>query len=725
MTKGEMTMDSDTWAEYPLRWAQLTLVENDPETFDPDFWLSYFERVRAQGVCLSAGGYVCYYPTEIPFHHRSAWMGDTDPFGTLAEGCRGRGMVVLARTDPHAVHQDVYDAHPDWVASDPDGSPRRHWSMPEAWVTCALGPYNFEYMTEVHREIVQRYDVQGIFSNRWAGHGICYCEHCRRNFHDATGYELPLRQDPEDPAWRAYSRWRHDRLLDVARLWNDVISGTRYGARYIPNSGGGALSSLDMKTLAGMVPILFADKQSRSGIQTPWSSGKNAKEFRAAFGRKPIGGIFSVGLEERYRWKDSVQSEAELRIWVADQIANGMRPWFTKFAGRIWDDRWLSVVEDMYTWHAQHDSYWRARDPMATVGLVYSQQTAAIYGSSAYERAEAAILGVYQALIESRTPFEMVHDRLMDSGHLAPLRTLILPNTAALSDEQCDQVRDFVARGGGLVATLETSSYDADGRRRSTFGLADVFGVDPAGDSPTVEGPLKNGYLWVEHGSPTAPDLLMGLEDAQRLIYGGYQLQVKAREGVIFEAPPLTLVPPYPDLPMEEVYPRHPRTDIPGLYCRRYGKGRVVYIPWDLDRVFWEVLHPDHGRLLANAVRWVTNSPLPVTVSGPGVLDVTAWRSPSAITVHLVNLTNPMMMRGAFRELYPVGTQTVTVQIPEGIDVQGVRFLRYGQEADYHLSQGVLTVVVPQVIDHEVVAIDVAPSTGDGFFQLGDDRERR
>ncbi len=175
-------MGAENWAEYPLRWAQLTLVENDPGTFDPDFWLSYFERVRAQGACLSAGGYVCYYPTEIPLHHRSAWMGDTDLFGTLAEGCRKRGMVVLARTDPHAVHQDVFDAHPDWVATDPDGSPRRHWSMPEAWVTCALGPYNFEFMTEVHREIVRRYDVQGIFSNRWAGHGICYCEHCRRNF---------------------------------------------------------------------------------------------------------------------------------------------------------------------------------------------------------------------------------------------------------------------------------------------------------------------------------------------------------------------------------------------------------------------------------------------------------------------------------------------------------------------------------------------------------------
>ena len=58
-------------------------------------------------------------------------------------------------------------------------------------------------------------------------------------------------------------------------------------------------------------------------------------------GRKPIGGIFSVGVEEPYRWKDSVQSGAEIRLWVLDGIANGLRPWFTKFAGSLHDQRWL------------------------------------------------------------------------------------------------------------------------------------------------------------------------------------------------------------------------------------------------------------------------------------------------------------------------------------------------------------------------------------------------
>src|SRR3954471_9498044 len=104
------------WFDQPMRWAQLVLVENDPGTFDLAFWLDYFRRVHADAACLSAGGVVAYYPTQIPLHHRSAWLKDTDPFGDLAAGCRKLGMRVLARTDPHAVRQDVHDAHPDWIA---------------------------------------------------------------------------------------------------------------------------------------------------------------------------------------------------------------------------------------------------------------------------------------------------------------------------------------------------------------------------------------------------------------------------------------------------------------------------------------------------------------------------------------------------------------------------------------------------------------------------------
>src|SRR5579864_6951098 len=90
------------WFDRPMRWAQLTLVENDPGQYNPQFWLDYFKRVHADAACLSAGGCVAFYPTKVPFHYRSAWMGNTDPFGDLLAGCRKMNMVVIARTDPHA-----------------------------------------------------------------------------------------------------------------------------------------------------------------------------------------------------------------------------------------------------------------------------------------------------------------------------------------------------------------------------------------------------------------------------------------------------------------------------------------------------------------------------------------------------------------------------------------------------------------------------------------------
>src|SRR4051812_9498649 len=311
-----------SWIDKPMRWAQLTLVEDDPGKFDPQFWLDYFRRTKSDAACLSAGGCVAYYPTTIPFHHRSQWLANRDPFGELAAGCRNQGMVVIARTDPHATYDDVQAAHPDWIAVDANGKARRHWASPEMWVTCALGPYNFEFMTSVKREIMERYRVDGIFINRWDGSGMCYCEHCRSNFKEATRLDLPPSDDPRDPARRAYILWRQQRLFDLWQLWDREVRKINPNSCVIPNTGGGATSSLDMKRIGELAPTLIADRQARRGLTAPWANGKNGKEFRATMGRKPIVGIFSVGIEEPYRWKDSVQNEAEIRLWVADGVAN-------------------------------------------------------------------------------------------------------------------------------------------------------------------------------------------------------------------------------------------------------------------------------------------------------------------------------------------------------------------------------------------------------------------
>jgi len=688
------TVDSNPF-DRAMRWGQLAFVENDPGRYDPQFWLDYFARTHCDAVTLSAGGVVAFYPTEVPFHRRSAWMKDgMDPFGELAGECRQRGLIVLARVDPHAVYDDARAAHPEWIAADEKGQPRRHWANPDLWVTCGLGPRNFDHMTEVVREIATRYDVQGIFANRWAGSGTCYCETCRRNFKAAAGKDIPG-SSPDDPARRDYILWRRQRLRELWEVWDAAIRSVRKTARFIPNGPPG----LDSATRA---EFLAVDHQARRGLTPPWDFGRSAKQYRAVMGTKPIAGLFSVGVEEPYRWKDSVQAGPEIRLWALDGIANGFRPWFTKFSGVLYDRRWLATVEDLYAWHHAHERYLRNEEALARVAVVYSEQTRDFYGKDQAEaRVDDHLKGLYQALVEARIPFEMVNDRLLDAARVDRFKLLLLPNVAALSDTQCRSLAQYVERGGSLLATFETSLYDEAGAARKDFGLAEVLGVSFDGQ---VDRRMQNSYLALDAEARRTHPLLAGLQDAPRIINAVQRVRVRPRG----EFPsPVTLVPSYPDLPMEHVFPRQEATTERQVYLRERGRSRVVYLPGDLDRTFWEVLSPDHGRLLANAVRWAANEDPPVTVEGPGLFDVTAWRQKDSLTVHLVNLTNAMAMKGPVREFVPVGPMRVGIRLPPGARPRRVRLLVAGTAANAEEAGATVTVVVPPVRDHEVVAIDL------------------
>jgi len=264
-------------------------------------------------------------------------------------------------------------------------------------------------------------------------------------------------------------------------------------------------------------------------------------------------------------------------------------------------------------------------------------------------------------------------------------------------------------------------------------GLVDLFRVTFVG---RIEGPRRNSYLRLEHAAARGHPVLRELEDAPRIINGVGRVEVEAK--VDFPNPPLTLIPSYPDLPMEKVYPRVPKTNQAEVYLREFpvapafrpaGSGdsavarragkpaqpadknggpaaRVVYFPWDIDRAYWEVLCVDHSKLLRNAVEWAMNGEPPVKVAGAGVVDVTVWRQKQSMTVHLVNLTNPMMMKGPLRELIPLGEQTVRVRLPEGKKAKRVQLLAAGKTVRAQDSGGYLTVTVPSILDHEVVAID-------------------
>lgn len=79
--------DAPDWVWQPMRWVQVNFTDDDSGRFDPKFWLDFMRRTNTQGVCLSAGGILAFYPTEVPFHQRSKFLGTSDPFGDMAKAC--------------------------------------------------------------------------------------------------------------------------------------------------------------------------------------------------------------------------------------------------------------------------------------------------------------------------------------------------------------------------------------------------------------------------------------------------------------------------------------------------------------------------------------------------------------------------------------------------------------------------------------------------------------
>ena len=672
------------WPLAATRWAQITLAEDDPAHFDADFWLQLMRDSKANATCISAGGYVACYPTQIEYHYRSRYLGETDPFGTLVEGARSLGMSVMARADPHAIHADAAAAHPEWLARDRDGNPIEHWAYPGVWLTCAFTPYHSEFVTEVVREIVREYGVDAVFANRWEGYdGISYSESACRSFRDETGLELPAAEQAE--GWTEYVAWRRRRLGELVGIWDQAVRDLRPHARFVPNMG-----ALGARDLAGpMAPLFIIDKQGRSGTEAPWAAGRNGKRNRGVFPDRPVRLITSIGPEHKYRWKDSVAPTEETKTWIVDGFAQGALPWFTKFNASVPDRRWVQPIIEAFNLHAKVEPVLRDMRITAEVALLDPTRTGQLRaGDNDHED------GFYHALVEARMPFEFISDQVLSAERLAPFKVIVLANAEQLSEEQCAILREYVGNGGSLVASYQSSLYDENGRARADFGLGDVLGVRLTEPSR----PVQNNYIALMDEHP----LNGGFEGTTRIIGGTHILGVEVEAAWVDV--PWRFIPDFPDLPMEEVYQRE-APDGPAVICTENANGgRTVYFALNLGAIFWEALQSDHGRLIANAVGWALGKTPDVTVVGAGLVDIAVHRSDTGLAIALVNLTNPMAMRGPIRETLPLPPQAVSIAVPDRPVT--ARLLVAGVDVEPTVAEGRAEIVIPTAGLLEVVHLD-------------------
>ena len=270
-------------------------------------------------------------------------------------------------------------------------------------------------------------------------------------------------------------------------------------------------------------------------------------------------------------------------MWMLDGIAGGLQPWWHHVGAYHEDRRMYRTAESVYRWHKDHEEFLVNRQPIATVGVVWSQQNTDFFGrDDADLLVELPWRGITQALVRARIPYLPVHADHIDRD-AAQFSVLVLPNLGAMSDAQVASVRRFVERGGGLLATGESSLFNEWGDPRPDFALADLFGAhvaDSAGCAAMKPGGERtpsdtaHTYLASEPRAPRAGGrpanrdragshgkrhaVLRGFEETDILPFGGVLEPLRVDAGAQVLA---TFVPAFPIYPPETAWMREPKTD--------------------------------------------------------------------------------------------------------------------------------------------------------------------
>ena len=722
------TPEAAPWYRRTLRWGQTNIRETDPPEYDIAWWRQQWKRTQTQAVIINAGGIVAYYPSKFPLHHRASGLGDRDLYGELTAAAREDGLVVVARMDSNRAHDDFHRAHPDWFAVNADGRPYLDTGL---YVACVNSPYYDDYIPSVLREIIERSHPEGFADNNWNGLGrdsICYCDNCARSFRDTTGQPIPRVKNWDDPTYRRWIQWNYARRLEIWELFNRTTRDAG-GADCLwigMNSGsitGQARAFRDFKGICERSELVLLDHQARSDASGFQSNAEAGKRVHGLLGwDKLVPESMSMYQNARNQFRLSSKPVHEAQLWMLDGFAGGIQPWWHHIGAYQEDRRMLRTAEPVMRWHAANERYLVNRRPVANVGLVWSQQNADFYGRDAMdELVDLPSRGWVNALVRARIQYVPVHiDHIArDAGQLS---VLILPDIGAMSAAQVAAVKQFVARGGHLVATGESSRFDEWGDPRADYGLADLFGAHVIGTDLArrrATAQTQHSYLRLtpelrarvdgptSHAEPPVAGerhaALAGLDDTDILAYGGDLAPLRVDRGAAVLA---TYIPPFPIFPPEDSWMRQPHTDIPGLIVsesRAGGSGRVAFLPADLDRRYGRENLPDHGDVLANLVRWAAGDTMPLRVEGAGFVDCHLYRQDKRFVLHLVNLTSAGTWRAPVDELIPVGPLHVSVRMPAVSSVQMLVSMRPTRAV---VRNGWASFDVEKVADHEVAVIN-------------------
>jgi hypothetical protein len=687
------------------------------------------ERAAKHGVTISELGFVDpfypYYDSKL-LKRRSPHV----PLGKLEKDIaeyKKLGVRILGIYPP-TLQGEVYEAHPDWrriptnTIEIPSVDLKQH---PYGGMLCPLGPYG-DFFIDVLAEILTKYPDVDAFSFDGLHHGgVCYCEHCRKNYRKDTGKEIP-KANLNDAEFRRYQHWADRKLESLVQRMQERLKGIKPEVALVTwstNAGRwGHFLSLPRNMPARMNLLLDAPDQEF------WMDESNrGNTILPAFTNATMWALTDhrVGFSEPYLMshgnpygKDSFPPhEIERRMMLAltwgaaPSIAVAQPP-------RLQEElyRCMDAVQARKPWLTH-------KEPEHWAAILVSDNTRTFYAREAgrvEDRYLANLLGVFRACVEEHLPVNLINDWNLTPEDLAKYKVLILPNAACLDDRQVKAIDGFVRAGGGLVASLDSSLFDEFGEPRKNFALADLLGVDYRGLPPITA--VKDD-IDVNFAKGIGPEYWEKRknafdfrQDVKSFLNLGRMQTYVGPEPVTFKGPAVRVRPAEGATVIGTLRGKSADApEFPAVVSRAAGKGKVVYLAAGFDAAYYLYPYPYQRLVLKHAITHAASAPPPVAVAAPMCVQSAVMRQTrngTRLIVHLFNNVNTTGGHAFPTDDVPLREETlpisdIRVTFGPQYRIRSVKWQPDGKELPVERTAAGTAVTVPKLLIHGMLVAEL------------------
>ncbi len=594
----------------------------------------------------------------------------------------------------------------EWCSVDPKGEPKIAFGAFN-WL-CLRSPWRkvvldeLRQMTEALRPDGVWFDLLGMPNAYGPGlydpGAACFCRHCREAYRAKYGEEHPTSSN--DPAIRLRANRfgqeaRIAMLRDATDLLRSIDSKMELGYNGAGNYDDLAATPHDLR---GRVTYNSSEAKPHHLIsftaKMMWSLNKPFQVHTyGGFMRMEPGTAVGTWAAWNLIPAPYLQVSGAIISAHSGRIGLGVNPlpdgtvYQSEFenAGKV-----LSAIAEREPWLAGLES-------VPNVAIVYDAASEVVLSALPETKVRLPLRqeasGLHDALLDAGMHFDVVHSARFDP---AKYRALLLGNVVAPTERLRKALEDYVAGGGLLIATHETSLRDASGRRLDNFAWADLFGVKLIGVSPFAEA----NYGWVG-------DELRGDGPAYP---------------VLFRTPVLEVETTTASRLAELVYPEgHRSPDVftdgetpythfktfsgkPLVTLRRAGRGAVIYIAAPIGAEIATRQDPWLKRLVARCISRYAQPLAIEAVTPPGIQIVYGRRQDLAV-VSLVNHYGGLAPGADGRSLPKVGPVDLTLRTLE--KPASVRLID-GAGLTWKYDRGELTIHAETVGHHGLVLISGA-----------------